>query len=211
MSRSLVHLHRAVLTVGCAVRPKSPPTRTWAQPCDDCVPGVPNFAMVTDKLWRGSQPDVNDPDIFRKLEQRGVKTVINLRHDHDDFPKLSQTNMRYLWIPMRPCIRRKRIWSFSSAHYGGLSLTQTNGPSSYTALKVKTERGSVSQPIGSSKKSGTQAMPSTRCPISVTTRSGLAIQLSCVACRKKESSSGQSKQSAVRTWIPRGLLPSNLL
>ena len=89
------------LNAGCAIRPTSPPSRVWAQPCDDCVPGVPNFAIVTEKLWRGSQPDVNDPEVFRKLEKRGAKTVINLRHDHDDFLKLSQTNMRYLWIPMR--------------------------------------------------------------------------------------------------------------
>jgi len=91
----------SVLAGGCAARPVSPPTRTWAQPCDDCVPGVSNFTKVTDKLWRGSQPDMNDRDIFRKLEQRGVKTIINLRHDHDDFPKLQGTNIRYLWIPMR--------------------------------------------------------------------------------------------------------------
>lgn len=91
----------SVLLGGCATRPVQPPTRTWGQPCPDCVPGVPNFAVVTDKLWRGSQPDMNDPDIFRKLEQRGVKTVINLRHNYDDFPKLQGTNTRYLWIPMR--------------------------------------------------------------------------------------------------------------
>jgi tyrosine-protein phosphatase SIW14 len=91
----------SVLLGGCATRPVSPPTRTWEQPCDVCVPGVANFTKVTDKLWRGSQPDMNDPDIFRKLEQRGVKTVINLRHNHDDFDKLKETNIRYLWIPMR--------------------------------------------------------------------------------------------------------------
>jgi tyrosine-protein phosphatase SIW14 len=91
-----------VVAQGCALRPQPPPTHAWAQPCDDCVPGVPNFAIVAEKLWRGSQPDIRDPDIFRKLEQRGVKTIINLRHDHDDFPKLSQTTIHYLWIPMRP-------------------------------------------------------------------------------------------------------------
>ncbi len=91
----------SVLLGGCATRLVSPPTRTWEQPCDVCVPGVANFTKVTDKLWRGSQPDMNDPDIFRKLEQRGVKTVINLRHNHDDFDKLKETNIRYLWIPMR--------------------------------------------------------------------------------------------------------------
>ncbi len=90
-----------VLLEGCATCPLPPPTRKWVEPCSTCVPGIANFANVTDKLWRGSQPDVNNPDIFRELEQRGVKTGINLRHDHDDFDKLKGTNIRYLWIPMR--------------------------------------------------------------------------------------------------------------
>jgi protein-tyrosine phosphatase len=30
-----------------------------------------------------------------------VKTVINLRHDRDDFPALAQTDIAYVWIPMR--------------------------------------------------------------------------------------------------------------
>ena len=91
----------SVLMGGCATRPVTHPTRTWEKPSDTSVPGVPNFAKVTAKLWRGSQPDLNDPDIFHKLEESGVKTVINLRHDHDDFAKLRATNIRYLWIPMR--------------------------------------------------------------------------------------------------------------
>ena len=88
-------------SAGCATRPTSPITRAWAQPCDDCVPGVTNFTKVSDKLWRGAQPDVRDPDVFRKLARRGVKTVINLRHDHDDFPWLQGTDIAYAWIPMR--------------------------------------------------------------------------------------------------------------
>ena len=35
------------------------------------------------------------------VEQAGVKTVINLRHDHDDYPLLAGTGMQYLWLPMR--------------------------------------------------------------------------------------------------------------
>jgi protein tyrosine phosphatase (PTP) superfamily phosphohydrolase (DUF442 family) len=91
----------ALLAGGCASRPASPSARTWTQPCDDCIAGVTNFTQVSDKLWRGSQPDPGDPEVFRKLAERGVKTVINLRHDHDDFPRLEGTNIRYLWIPMR--------------------------------------------------------------------------------------------------------------
>jgi protein tyrosine phosphatase (PTP) superfamily phosphohydrolase (DUF442 family) len=90
-----------VLAAGCATRPASPPTREWQQPCNDCVPGVANFTKVTEKLWRGTQPDPKDPDVFRKLAERGVKTVINLRHDHDDFAGLQGTGLGYAWIPMR--------------------------------------------------------------------------------------------------------------
>jgi len=62
------------------------------------MPGVTNFTKVSEKLWRGAQPDAEG---FRQLEKAGVRTVINLRHDHDDFPSLRGSAMRYLWIPMR--------------------------------------------------------------------------------------------------------------
>jgi protein tyrosine phosphatase (PTP) superfamily phosphohydrolase (DUF442 family) len=90
-----------VLLVGCASRPGSAPSRAGARPCDDCIHGVANFAKVTEKLWRGTQPDRNDPEVFRRLSDAGVKTVINLRHDHDDFPLLRDSNLQYVWIPMR--------------------------------------------------------------------------------------------------------------
>ena len=41
---------------------------------------------MNDKLWRGAQPE--DAAVFRQL---GVKTVINLRRDRDDFPDLQGT------------------------------------------------------------------------------------------------------------------------
>jgi protein tyrosine phosphatase (PTP) superfamily phosphohydrolase (DUF442 family) len=91
----------ALLLVGCATRPTTPSTHTWPQPCDDCVPGLRNFGKVNDGLWRAAQPDTNDADVFRRLEQAGVKTVINLRHDHDDFPALAASDIAYVHIPMR--------------------------------------------------------------------------------------------------------------
>lgn len=91
----------AALLAGCATRPSSPPAHGWPQPCDDCIAGVDNFSKITDKLWRGGQPDPDDPQVFRRLAAAGVKTVINLRHDHDDYPQLAGTGLRYVWIPMR--------------------------------------------------------------------------------------------------------------
>jgi len=99
MRTALVAL--CLLAAGCATRPTTPATHTWSAPCDECLPGVVNFTKVTDKLWRGAQPDVHDPDVFRKLAQAGVKTVINLRYDHDDFPALQGTDLAYVRIPMR--------------------------------------------------------------------------------------------------------------
>jgi len=90
-----------LLLMGCATRPTAPSTHTWTQPCDDCVPGLRNFGKVDDRLWRAAQPDTKDAEVFRKLEGAGVKTVINLRHDHDDFPGLAKTDIGYVHIPMR--------------------------------------------------------------------------------------------------------------
>ena len=88
-------------SAGCATRPTSATAHVWAQPCDDCMAGLTNFTRVSDKLWRGAQPDPRDPEVFRKLAARGVKTVINLRHDHDDFPDLQGTKLAYMRIRMR--------------------------------------------------------------------------------------------------------------
>src|SRR3954471_19674340 len=91
----------ALLLIGCATRPTTTSTHTWVRPCDDCVPGLRNFGKVNDRLWRAAQPDTQDVEVFRKLQQAGVKSVINLRHDHDDFPALISTDIAYVHIPMR--------------------------------------------------------------------------------------------------------------
>ena len=87
----------AVLIAGCATRPTIPPARSWAKPCDTCIAGVVNFAKVSPRLWRGSQPTEAG---FRNLEGAGVKTVLSLRDEHDDFSLLDGTKLRYLRIPM---------------------------------------------------------------------------------------------------------------
>jgi protein tyrosine phosphatase (PTP) superfamily phosphohydrolase (DUF442 family) len=77
-----------------AVQPE--PSRPLAKPCDDCVPGVENFAKISDALWRGAQPTAEG---FKNLEKQGLKTVISFRHDHDDMPLLKGTKLKYLRIP----------------------------------------------------------------------------------------------------------------
>jgi len=81
--------------------PDYSPTRSWSQPCNTCIHGVESFAKVSPALWRGAQPTEEG---FRNLERAGAKTVINLRHDSDDyedFSMLGETHLKYLHIPMR--------------------------------------------------------------------------------------------------------------
>jgi len=95
----------AVLSVGCATRPSALRTRSWMTPCDTCITercdtcikGVENFVKVSPALWRGAQPDPKQ-DGFRNLENAGVKTIVNLRYDHDDLPFLAGTKLRYFRI-----------------------------------------------------------------------------------------------------------------
>lgn len=74
------------------------PKATILAPCDDCVPGVINFAKVDAALWRGSQPTAEG---FRNLEKLGVRTIVSFRHDNDDLPLLKGTGLKYLRIPSR--------------------------------------------------------------------------------------------------------------
>lgn len=85
--------------VGCASPPPGPATQTLATPSDDFCRGVTNFGRISPALWRGSQPTAEG---FRDLENAGAKTIINLRHDHDDADLLAGTTLRYIWIPTRP-------------------------------------------------------------------------------------------------------------
>ena len=91
----------ALGAAGCATRPATPSAHTWERPCDDCIAGVPNLSRVSEKLWRSAQPDPRDPAVYRRLAAQGVKTVISLRHDYDDFLALADTKIDYVRIPMR--------------------------------------------------------------------------------------------------------------
>ncbi len=88
-----------VMTTGCAHRPSVPPSRAMEKPCDTCIKGVPNFAKVSEALWRGSQPTLEG---FHNLEAAGAKTIVNLKYSEDDLPMLSGTKLKYLWLPELP-------------------------------------------------------------------------------------------------------------
>jgi len=70
---------------------------TWAPPENNRYEGVKNFGEVTDHIWRGDQPTAVG---FQKLYDAGVRTIISLRSDHDDFDLLRGTKLKYVRIPM---------------------------------------------------------------------------------------------------------------
>jgi tyrosine-protein phosphatase SIW14 len=56
------------------------------------IPGVENFAKVSDGLYRGAQPTAEG---FAELKKRGIKTVVNLRSFHSDRDKLKGLGLQY--------------------------------------------------------------------------------------------------------------------
>lgn len=61
------------------------------------IPGLPNFAKVSETLYRGGQPDERG---FRRLKEMGVKTVVNLRSAHSDDEHLEGMGLDYARIKM---------------------------------------------------------------------------------------------------------------
>ena len=65
------------------------------RPSDTAVPGVRNFAKISDVLYRGDQPTRQG---FRNLKKLGIKTVVNLRTFHSDRDDLEGTGLQYVHI-----------------------------------------------------------------------------------------------------------------
>ena len=61
-------------------------------------PDVPNWAQVNDRLYRGGQPTAEG---YRKLGERGVKTVINLRSHHAYRRDVEAAGIKYVELPLR--------------------------------------------------------------------------------------------------------------
>ena len=59
------------------------------------IPGLTNFARISDGLYRGAQPSAEG---FAELKKLGIKTVVNLRSFHTDRQKLKGTGLQYLHI-----------------------------------------------------------------------------------------------------------------
>ena len=59
--------------------------------------GIPRFFMVADGLFRGGQPT---DEGFELLKKRGIKTVVNLRLEHDEGKIVENLGMNYVQIPL---------------------------------------------------------------------------------------------------------------
>jgi len=90
----LALLGAAACAEDAAPGPAEPPGRELLMPRDD-VPGVGNFAKVSDVLFRGEQPTAEG---MAELKKMGIKTVINLRAFHSDRDELKGTGLNYVHI-----------------------------------------------------------------------------------------------------------------
>lgn len=61
------------------------------------LPEIENMYQVSPDLYRSGQPE---PEGFTKLEQMGVRSVLNLREYHRDTPKARHTGLLVMEHPM---------------------------------------------------------------------------------------------------------------
>src|SRR5690242_9154160 len=86
----------AILLMAALLRAEERPT-TWAQPVLGTK--VENLYRVTPQLYRCAQPTAEG---MRELEKLGIRTVINLRAEHDDLDELAGTRLRMIQLEIRP-------------------------------------------------------------------------------------------------------------
>lgn len=61
------------------------------------LPGLNNFAKISEILYRGAQPEAPG---FAELKKMGVKTVISLRANHGDIGLMKGLGLQYIRIPI---------------------------------------------------------------------------------------------------------------
>jgi len=66
-----------------------------ATPRNDII-GLPNFAGISETIYRGAQPTKEG---FIELKKMGVKTIINLRANHSDRELIKGLGFQYVEIP----------------------------------------------------------------------------------------------------------------
>lgn len=85
---------QAAPAIVATTAPATVPATAPAVPRND-IPGLANFAKVSDGLYRGEQPTAEG---IKRLTAMGIKTVVNLRSFHSDRDLLQGTGLRYAHI-----------------------------------------------------------------------------------------------------------------
>lgn len=93
--RKYFNIIAAVFLLSVIVFPGVAAEKT-TQPRND-IPGLSNFAPVSDDVYRGAQPE---PAGFAELKKMGIKTIVNLRANHSDEQWLTGLGFYYINIPM---------------------------------------------------------------------------------------------------------------
>ena len=75
----------------------------WASPISGA--GLENSYRVAEDLYRGAQPESEG---MKRLEEMGVKTVVNLRLLHSDRDELAGTGLEYVHIRVDPAAPSER-------------------------------------------------------------------------------------------------------
>ena len=89
--------------LGCNMRPiefdlGGPSRYPLASPRSD-VPGVRNFALVSEDLYRGAHPTREG---FIELQKMGLKTIVSLRETRSDRGGMEGLGLRYVHIRFNP-------------------------------------------------------------------------------------------------------------
>lgn len=84
-----------LILAGCHQAPVATPSTQSGLAKPAQLPGVGNFARISDLLYRGQQPTAEG---FAELKKLGIKTIINLRAMHSDRDLLKGSGLRYVEI-----------------------------------------------------------------------------------------------------------------
>ncbi len=93
--QSALSLPGCVLSLLLLVLSPAPVSRAQSQ--DSTAHQIRRFQMVAQDFYRGGQPKERD---FVYLQQRGIKTIINLRKENDEQPIIEKLGMKYVHIPL---------------------------------------------------------------------------------------------------------------
>jgi len=90
----------AALLLAACLRAEEPKTARAPEPLTprNDIPGVANYAKVSEALHRGAKPT---PEGFALLKKMGIKTIVDLRSLHTEGDMLQGTGLQYVRIYCR--------------------------------------------------------------------------------------------------------------